>query len=313
VPEGEPDVFRSLLATGAVLFARPEFRVKARSFDEKSRWLLGDAAAASFDAIDSSKAILPPRRAFAEGGYFVLGDAFETSREVRVVADAGPLGYLAIAAHGHADALAFTLNVAGEPILVDPGTFSYSAMPWRHYFRGTSAHNTVVVDGKDQSEYGGSFLWLEHAKTIVDAFDPSAETQVLTAHHEGYRRLSDPVGHRRTWSYGTGSSRLTITDELLCAGAHEVAIHWHFAPECEVVQSGSRVIAQRAAVRVTLSCPDGLTARLVVGSEKPPLGWESNGFDAKRPTTTAVFTGEIRGDASFRAEIVIEQSGLNSR
>jgi hypothetical protein len=186
-------------------------------------------------------------------------------------------------------------------------------MPWRHYFRGTSAHNTVVVDGKDQSEYGGSFLWLEHAKTIVDAFDPSAETQVLTAHHEGYRRLSDPVGHRRTWSYGTGSSRLTITDELLCAGAHEVAIHWHFAPECEVVQSGSRVIAQRAAVRVTLSCPDGLTARLVVGSEKPPLGWESNGFDAKRPTTTAVFTGEIRGDASFRAEIVIEQSGLNSR
>ncbi|MDB6042978.1 MAG: Heparinase family protein [Gammaproteobacteria bacterium] len=317
VPEGEPrvlpaggtDVFRSLLATGAVLFARPEFRVKARSFDEKSRWLLGDEAAASFDALDGSRALLPPRRAFSDGGYFVLGDALETSREVRVVADAGPLGYLAIAAHGHADALAFTLSVAGEPILVDPGTFSYSAMPWRHYFRGTSAHNTVVVDGKDQSEYGGSFLWLEHTKTIVDAFDLSADTQVLTAHHEGYRRLSDPVRHRRTWSYGTGSSRLTITDELLCAGAHEVAIYWHFASECEVVQRGSQVIAQRAAVRVTLTCPDGLTTRLAVGNEKPPLGWVSNGFDAKLPTTTAVFTGEIRGAASFRSEIVIEQSG----
>ena len=309
VPERELDVFRSLLATGAVLFGRPELRVKARGFDEKSRWLLGDAAESTFDGLDTSSVALPIRRAFPEGGYFVLGEAFETPREVRLVADAGPLGYLAIAAHGHADALAFTLSVAGEPILVDPGTFLYSAMPWRYYFRGTSAHNTVVVDGNDQSEYGGSFLWLEHAKTVVDAFDVSTDTQVLTAHHEGYRRLSDPVRHRRTWRYRGGMSSLTITDELLCAGAHAVEIYWHFAPECEVVQQNVRVVAQRGNVRVTLTCPDGLTLRLVVGSETPPLGWLANGFDSKVPATAAVFTGEIRGDTSFRSEIVIEQKG----
>jgi hypothetical protein len=317
-PSG-PDVFRSLLATGAVLFGRPEFRVKGCDFDDKSRWLLGDGAASSFDAIDTSKAVLPVRRAFRAGGYFVLGDAFETAREVRVVADAGPLGYLAIAAHGHADALSFTLSVAGEPMLLDPGTFSYSALPWRRYFRGTSAHNTVVVDGKDQSEFGGSFLWLEHAKTVVDAFDvsgecsggvqpmPPAPAQTLTAHHEGYLRLADPVRHRRTWRYEAEISRLTITDELLCADAHGVEIFWHFAPQCDVVQSGNRVVVQRADARITLICPTGLTARLVTGSESPPLGWVSNGFDAKVPATTAVFTGEIRGNASFRTELLIER------
>ncbi|MDB6091691.1 MAG: Heparinase family protein [Gammaproteobacteria bacterium] len=311
VPEREPDVFRSLLATGAVLFGQPELRVKARRFDEKSRWLLGDAAESSFDALDTSMAVLPIRRAFPEGGYFILGEAFETPREVRLVADAGPLGYLAIAAHGHADALAFTLNVAGKPILVDPGTFSYSAMPWRHYFRGTSAHNTVVVDGQDQSVFGGSFLWLEHAKTVVDAFDISADAQVLTAHHEGYRRLPDPVRHRRTWRYDVRNSHLTITDELLCLGVHEVSIYFHFSPECEVTQQNNRISAKRDTIHITLSSPDDLPVRLVTGSDEPPLGWLSNGFDSKLPSTTAVFTAKIRGNASFRSEIVIEQGGSN--
>ena len=172
-------MFRSLLATGAVLFERPALKAKSGVFDDKSRWLLGDAGAAAYARIDASRAF-PVRRAFPEGGYFILGEDFETPREVRLVADAGPLGYLAIAAHGHADALAFTLSVGGKPILVDPGTFSYSSQPWRRYFRSTAAHNTVVVDDRDQSEYGGSFLWLEHANAVVETFRASGDEQTLT-------------------------------------------------------------------------------------------------------------------------------------
>src|SRR3984957_173316 len=43
-PDADLDVFRSLLATGAVLFRRPAMRAKAGEFDDKTRWLLGDAA-----------------------------------------------------------------------------------------------------------------------------------------------------------------------------------------------------------------------------------------------------------------------------
>jgi hypothetical protein len=49
----EPDFcpFRSLLATGAVLFGRGNFKAGARRFDDKSRWLLGDRAEEGFHAL----------------------------------------------------------------------------------------------------------------------------------------------------------------------------------------------------------------------------------------------------------------------
>ncbi len=303
---GATDVFRSLLASGAVLFDRPALRAKSGVFDDKSRWLLGDVGAAAYACIDASRAF-PVRRAFPEGGYFILGEDFETPREVRLVADAGPLGYLAIAAHGHADALAFTLSVAGKPMLVDPGTFSYSAQPWRRYFRSTAAHNTVVVDDQDQSQYGGSFLWLEHANAVVETFRASGDEQTLTAHHEGYRRLSDPVRHRRTWRYMAGVANLSITDELACSGAHTVAVYWHFAPECTVVIEGRSLIASAGDQRVTLTCPAGLEPTLVTGRDEPPLGWFSREFDVKSAAPTAMFTGGIRGNTVLQTHISIER------
>jgi hypothetical protein len=310
-PAADADVFRSLLATGAVLFERPALKAKSGVFDDKSRWLLGDAGAAAYARIDASRAF-PVRRAFPEGGYFILGEDFETPREVRLVADAGPLGYLAIAAHGHADALAFTLSVGGKPILVDPGTFSYSSQPWRRYFRSTAAHNTVVVDDQDQSDYGGSFLWLEHANAVVETFRASGDEQTLTAHHDGYRRLSDPVRHRRTWRYTAGIASLAVTDELTCSGAHSVAIYWHFAPECTVVVEGNSVIASRDGVRIIIGCRDGSQAPLQTEivrarDEELPLGWFSKGFDIKEPAPTAVFAGRIQGNAILRTSVTIER------
>jgi hypothetical protein len=361
---GRGDVFQSLLATGGVLFGRPELCRKARVFDDKTRWLLGDPAQSTFDRLSASQpadgaatvpratqgaqaaegtqvaegtrvaeatqAVLPVRRQFPQGGYYILGEQFETAAEVRIVADAGPLGYLSIAAHGHADALAFTLSVSGRPMLVDPGTFAYHTQRlWRRYFKGTSAHNTVVVDDEDQSVFGGNFLWLQHANAQVESFTCTADTALLRAVHDGYCRLSDPVRHRRTWQYER--SRLSVLDELLCQGSHSLAIHWHFAPECNVVQHGGAIHATRDHVTLELLCPDGLTPELVrgfdptlvetgratgvaaadrVGGEANgaltrPLGWYSSGFDVKVPATTAVFSGRIHGRCAFRSEILI--------
>ncbi|MGH8258487.1 MAG: alginate lyase family protein, partial [Steroidobacteraceae bacterium] len=332
-PESRPPVHRSLLATGAVLFHRPDFGHKAGSLDDKSRWLLGDDADEQFAGLEAERPLVrrperqpgnsraarpstpraepnaPLRAAFPEGGYFILGEDFDSPREVRIVADAGPLGYLSIAAHGHADALAFTLSVAGLPILIDPGTFSYYGAPsWRHYFRGTSAHSTVTIDGEDQSSYRGSFLWLEHARASVEAHDLSGPMQSLTASHDGYTRLADPVRHQRTWRYLMGKRRLIVIDELLCRGAHAAAIHWHFAPECRVTVEHDVVVAERGSVRLRLVGPQGLARQIVSGQEHPPLGWYSPSFDTKVPSPTAVFTADVHGDTRLATEIEIEIS-----
>ena len=114
------------------------------------------------------------------------------------MADAGPLGYRSIAAHGHADALSFTLSVGGEEFLIDPGTYAYHTQErWRRYFRGTAAHNTVRIDGLDQSVPGGNFMWLRHARSACSLWLSSTEQDSFEGWHDGYMRLEDPVKHRR--------------------------------------------------------------------------------------------------------------------
>ncbi len=121
--------------------------------------------------------------------------------------DHGPLGFGSIAAHGHADALSFQLYLDGEAIFADPGTYIYHTdRASRDLFRSTACHNTITIDGRDQSEMLGPFLWGKRAETKLLAFD--SEKQILEASHDGYA----PVIHTRRFELGEKS--LTITDIL---------------------------------------------------------------------------------------------------
>lgn len=66
--------------------------------------------------------------------------------------DCGPLGD---GGHGHYDLLNIEIAANGRPLIVDPGRYTYDegSPNWRHWFKGTAAHNTVCVDGLDQTPY----------------------------------------------------------------------------------------------------------------------------------------------------------------
>lgn len=122
--------------------------------------------------------------------------------------DHGPLGFGSIAAHGHADALSFQLYLDGEAIFADPGTYIYHTdRASRDLFRSTAYHNTITIDGKNQSEMLGPFLWGKRAETKLITFDP--EKMVLEASHDGYK----PLIHTRRFELGEKS--LTIIDHLI--------------------------------------------------------------------------------------------------
>lgn len=223
--------------------------------------------------------------AFPDGGYFLFGNHFGEKNEIKGLLDCGPLGYLGIAAHGHADALALTLSVAGEECLIDPGTYSYwQEQKWRDYFRGTSAHNTVRIDGQDQSTSGGRFMWLRKAQAHIDRMPSSPHEFDFRGSHDGYTRLADPVRHMRSVRFDGASNTLTVRDEVSARKQHKVEQFWHFAPELDVrlTSQGLSVRGKRFVLQMQASGAD-LQLELVRGAENPPLGWCSRTYESKHP------------------------------
>jgi len=298
----------SLLATGAVLFDRGDFKAKSTTLDDKTRWLLGDRAEPDFNALRPDPSSLPIRRAFPEGGYYILGADFETEREIKLIVDAGPLGYLSLAAHGHADALALTLSVGGREFLIDPGAYAYhTSKAWRDYFRGTSAHNTVVVDGQNESVIGGNFMWAHHAQAKCEAWEPGENQDRFVGKHAGYQRLSDPVTHRRSIVLDKRARVIEIEDNLLCRNEHVAETHWHFAEICEVsLERDGSVLAVNGERKIrVISGDSGAEIELRRGKADPIGGWVSRRFDVKSATTTVVWRTRIFGDTQLQSRIEI--------
>lgn len=296
--------YKSLLATGAVVFGRADFKFKAGGLDDKTRWLLGSTAEQEYTSIKESKANIPVRRVFPDGGYYILGSDFETDDEIRLVVDAGPLGYQSIAAHGHADALAFTLSAGGKEILIDTGTYTYyTDTEWRDYFRGTSAHNTARVDGNDQAVMGGNFVWTRKVNGRCEEIDLGNDVDHFVGAHDGYTRLRDPVIHRREIFLYKKNKKVVVIDTFECKGFHEVEQYWHFSEKCKVDVEGSLVIAADDRVSVRMRLDNDVEVNAHSGNSSTRAGWLSRRFYVKIPTTTVFSRKKIQGRATLVTEI----------
>ncbi len=215
-----------------------------------------------------------------DGGLVVL-----RSGRRRVTMDVGPLGYLSIAAHGHADSLAVTMAVDGHDLIVDPGTASFYRRPeWRDVHRGTRAHPTVCVDGVDQSQIGGSFYWRQHATTSVNRVD--LQSGIVDAEHDGYRRLDDPVGHRRWLVAPPGQAAVVVVDLLDGSLSHDVTVSWPLHPDLDVIRSSDGHVATRDGAMVLQLCY-AATASIEVeqlrGDDVSHLGWWSDSLEVRTP------------------------------
>ncbi len=303
--------YRALLATGAVLFQRADFAAKAAGFEDKSRWLLGDGAQAEYAAIQPSST-RQPKREFPQGGYYILGSEFETDNEVKIIADCGPLGFLSIAAHGHADALSFTLSIAGQPILIDPGTYAYrTEQKWRDYFKGSSAHNTVRVDGVDQSVSGGNFMWLTHANAKLERWHSDDAADEFCGSHDGYMRLPDPVAHQRSIRYDKQTRQIVVQDVLQAKLEHSLEFFWQIDDRCTVSIEGKQAIVRAEGVLVRISTDSQQVPSQVSGQETPPQGWISRRFDAKTPCASLCWRENMTGKLTRTTVIEIELDDAN--
>lgn len=72
--------------------------------------------------------------------------------------------------HGHPDKLNIVVYAQGQEWLLDPGRITYSVPEYKTWARTTVAHNTVVIDGKDQQADTGKLLYFEDTPGYKAAF-----------------------------------------------------------------------------------------------------------------------------------------------
>jgi hypothetical protein len=219
---------------------------------------------------------------------------------------------------GHMDQLHLDLWWRGLNVAQDTGTYLYNANPpWDNPLVGSRAHNTVMVDGRDQMTRGGRFInldWFPAYSRSVAVKDESALGQV-TAYHNGY----PGVRHERTVTVYADEHWL-VEDRLISKEAHTYRLHW-LLPNWEwEVESGDE------RIEITLMSPHGRIALLlrtdplfsslkslfslvragkVVYSTRdvrPYEGWISPTYGVKEPALSLAIEVKSIASIQFRSE-----------
>jgi hypothetical protein len=225
------------LALGAILYDSDKYA--AGGLTEEAIWLFGDKAISRFEKPHTLETA--SSKAFEAGGIYFMNDSQPCPQQLMI--DAGPQG-TGNSGHGHADALSLRFSVDGCRFLIDPGSLCYiSDADDRNRFRSTAAHNTLTVDGLDQAVPEGPFAWSSLPEVKAETWLKGQTFDFFVGSHNGYRRLPDPVIHRRIVFHVKGGLWL-VRDIVEGKGNHLLETSWHFAPGLEVREEEDKFFAQ---------------------------------------------------------------------
>jgi hypothetical protein len=232
LPLSPAERLKGLLAVMATFFDRPDFKAAAgHDFGLYGRILLGDAGAEEFRLI----AEVPDETGFLaglhSGGLYRMrhrGDYLLLKNN----ADPAPRS-----GANHADLLGLLLHFDGRPVLVDAGTFAYTAENGiRNGLRGTSAHNTLTVNLRGQARPAGVFGW---SGALRPGFTQALEEDgyaLIDAQHDSY--LEDHVSHRRIVLWLKAADTILVADRLQGDHSHAFEQYWHFPPGAQLTAAG---------------------------------------------------------------------------
>src|SRR5262249_41514196 len=240
---------------------------------------------------------VPPQQryvSFPLGGYFIQrsgwGEGKNPFRQERfLMFDCSPLGD---GGHGHYDLLHVEIAADGQPLIVDPGRYTYAEETpnWRRWFKATAAHNTVCVDGMDQTPYRrgkpkapvaqGSFLGRLRA--------PGFDLLAGEARSPSYEAV-----HTR-WIAFVADAYWLIEDRLQGERPHRYELRFHLAPEaweCTTVGAEAGCTIVRAP-GVALVCAPSHRVCL-----EP--GWIAPQYGVKQPAPVVTAVADGVADATF--------------
>lgn len=173
--------------------------------------------------------------------------------------DCGAIGPPYQPGHTHCDLLSYELCINGRKLIVDPGVHGYEDDATRPYLRSTAAHNTVRINGEEQSEIWGTFRVARRARPGFAALG-EVEAGGLRFHgcHDGYLRLPQKVMHSRQVQIDT-EGRWQFDDSFTGSGFCEAESFVHFASAVSLQPDGANrwtVLVDDHSVLRILASPD---------------------------------------------------------
>jgi len=206
---------------------------------------------------------------FPDSGYFIMAPRDGE----RLVIDCGPIGPDYQPGHAHCDTLSFELSIKGHRVIVDSGCFQYEDGPIRLYNRGNPGHNTVSIDGQNQSEVWGAHRCARRARPLYARLERKHGDIIFEGAHDGYRRLKgSPVHHRRVL---LSENTYAVKDSIEGRGIHliESRLHIHPALSVDLTSEGAVIRYREESLAVISS---------IQAIEKTD-GWYCPEFGIKEP------------------------------
>jgi asparagine synthase (glutamine-hydrolysing) len=270
--------YRPLLQLGSYM-TKKELLFAPGAWDEDLYWLCG---ADSLALPGEGSMVNQMRTSFPDGGIYILRGS--NSRAIIHCTDYR-------ARPSHADQLHVDLWWRGQEIACDAGTYLYSGQGmWRNALAHTSAHNTVIVDNQDQMKMVSRFTWTDWARGKVLKQDEKN----WQGEHDGYRRLSDPVIHKRTVSMLDGD-RWLVVDHLAGRRVHHYALHWLLSDFPYIRKENSICLWPGSTnYQVQMGLLEGNSVFSIVRADPHSTrGWRSRYYGHKEPAISALLETDL--------------------
>jgi hypothetical protein len=164
---------RATLASCGVLFGRADAIWDSKDVACQAAWWFYGASDLPVPQLSGQ---FPAPRLFPDAGVAVM-----SAGDRQIVVKAGPFGE-GSGGHSHSDVLSLVARIGDREVLIDPGTYTYISNPEeRNRFRGSAAHNTICIDGRDQAVAAGPFRWNQKPETAIREWATSLQADSLDA------------------------------------------------------------------------------------------------------------------------------------
>lgn len=227
---------RDLMTLAAAMYHDSELKFAGYpTLDYGTLWELGAEDAGSYAGLTACQ---PEDKDFAlgESGNFIFRSDWGADA-VWARFHCGTLG----AGHGHADQLHFDVTAYGQDILTDSGRFTYVDGPGRREFKGSAAHNTIVVDGGDFYIYKDSWECSKLSRAVNQHFYSDPSYGYAEGGHLGYYGRGVFVNRRVLY---LKPDVFVVADEFYASGTHQYQQFFHWGEGGTVRQEGGVVYWQ---------------------------------------------------------------------